>query len=301
MRYRLTRLLGDAAGGLARAWRSTALAGASIVSAVFVLGAFLMASSAVEGALDAWARAPGLSVYLADTATAGERDAVRRTLEASAVVAGVEFVDRGAAAGRFARAFPDLAPLLQAAGEEPLPASFEAVVRAGPGAEAEIDALVERLDAMGGVADVRLDRALVARVAEVVAAARWVGAALAGVLALAAALSVVSVVRLSYVARQDEVAILYLVGAPLTAIRGPFIVEGFLQGVAGAAAAMVLLALAHRWVAGRFGAAVGAALGLDALPFLPPASIAACIGVSGLLGAAAGLAAVHERPPGHLE
>jgi cell division transport system permease protein len=301
VRYRVTVLVVDAALGLARAWRSTALAGASIVSAVFVLGAFLMASRAVDEALDAWARAPGLSVYLADTATPDERDAVRRALEGSPVVAGVEYVDRGSAAGRFARSFPDLAPLLQAAGEEPLPASFEVVVRAEAGAGAEVDALVTRVGAMPGVADVRLDRALLARVAEVVRAARWAGAGLAGVLALAAALSVVSVVRLSYIARQDEVAILYLVGAPLWAIRGPFVLEGLLQGVAGSAVALAALAAAHRWIVARFGAAVAAALGLDALPFLAPTSIAACIAVSGLLGAAAGLAAVRERPPADLE
>lgn len=300
MRYRVRFLLVEAARSLARGWRSAALAGASIVSAVFVLGAFLIASGAVGAALDAWARAPGLSVYLADAATADERDAVRRVLEGSAIVAGVEYVDRGTAAARFARVFPDLAPLLQAAGEEPLPASFEAVLRAGPGAEAEVGALVERLGAMRGVADVRLDRALLARVTEVVGAARWAGAWLAGVLVLAAALSVASVVRLSYVARQDEVVILYLVGAPLWAIRGPFVVEGFLQGVAGSAVALAILAVVHRWVVGRFDAAV-AALGLDALPFLPPMSTALCIGISGLLGAAAGLAAVRERPPAPLE
>lgn len=294
-------LLVEALRSLVRGWRSTVLASASIVSAVFVLGAFLIASSAVGGAVDAWARAPGLSVYLADAATADERDAVRRALEGSALVASVDYVDRGAAAARFARVFPDLAPLLQAAGEEPLPASFEAVLRAGPEAEADIGALLERIGTMRGVADVRVDRALLARVTGVVSAARWAGAVLAGVLILAAALSVVSVVRLSYVARQDEVVILYLVGAPLWAIRGPFVVEGFLQGVAGSAVALAVLAVGHRWVVGRFGAAVAGALGLDALSFLPPTSAALCVGISGLLGAAAGLAAVRERPPARLE
>ncbi len=68
------------------------------------------------------------------------------------------------------------------------------------------------------------------------------GFALAVVLIFAAALSVASVVRLALVARREEIHIMQLVGAPLAYIRGPFIVEGLLQGGVGA-----LMALGGLW------------------------------------------------------
>ena len=59
---------------------------------------------------------------------------------------------------------------------------------------------------------------------------RGVGLVLAAVLTIAAALTVASVVRLALHARRDEIEIMQLVGAPPTYIRGPFVMEGTLQG-----------------------------------------------------------------------
>jgi cell division protein FtsX len=88
-------------------------------------------------------------------------------------------------------------------------------------------------------------------------------------LALAGALAIFSVVRLAYVARRDEVEILHLVGAPLLAIRGPFLVEGGLQAGGGALLGVLALALAIRVLHGRVGEALwsvlpgGAGVGLS--------------------------------------
>ena len=60
------------------------------------------------------------------------------------------------------------------------------------------------------------------------------GFALAALLVFAAALTVASVVRLALVARREEIHIMQLVGAPIAYIRGPFVVEGLIQGGIGA-------------------------------------------------------------------
>lgn len=62
------------------------------------------------------------------------------------------------------------------------------------------------------------------------------------VLAVAAALTVANIVRLACVARSDEIEIMRLVGAPLTYVRCPFVLEGILQGGVGASVALALLA-----------------------------------------------------------
>ena len=65
-----------------------------------------------------------------------------------------------------------------------------------------------------GVADVRYDREWLVRFASGLAAVRGTGFALALLMALAAALTVASVVRLGLQARSDEIEIMQLVGSP---------------------------------------------------------------------------------------
>ena len=60
-------------------------------------------------------------------------------------------------------------------------------------------------------------------------------------LAIASALTVANVVRLAAHARRDEIEIMQLVGAPLAYVRGPLVLEGVMQGGAGAIVAIVAL------------------------------------------------------------
>ena len=74
----------------------------------------------------------------------------------------------------------------------------------------------------------------------------WGGVVVALVLILAAIVTITSVLRLSYLSRREETDVLFLIGVPPSAIRGPFIVEGVLQALAGAAVALVAAAVRVR-------------------------------------------------------
>jgi cell division transport system permease protein len=279
--------LTEAAISLLRAWRSSLLALAAIVSAVFVLGAFLIVSRAVDAAVGRWSEAAELSVFLRDDADEAARTAIERRLRSHAAIRDVRLVTAAEAAQRFAKSFPDLAPLVGASGETPLPVSLEASLHRDADVE-DVLGLAASLREARGVADVRVDQELLAGIGRVTRAGRLVGGTLVAILLLAAALAIASVVRLSYVARRDEVDVLYLLGAPLSAIRGPFVTEGALQGALGTGLAVVLLAIVHRGVAGRY-ADVFAGLTIGFLP----AWLAASLVAGGIvIGACAGLAAV---------
>jgi cell division transport system permease protein len=68
-----------------------------------------------------------------------------------------------------------------------------------------------------------------------------VGLIAGGVLALAAAFTIANVIRLTMMLYREEIEIMRLVGATERIIRGPFLVEGMLQGTIGAALSVVLL------------------------------------------------------------
>ena len=103
-----------------------------------------------------------------------------------------------------------------------------------------------------------------------------------------------SVVRLALLARRQELEIMQLVGAPLAYIRGPFVVEGTLLGLIGAALAVA--ALWALYLSGR-GPLVAWASGImdtGDLTFLPAASIVGLLLGGTLIGAVGGGLASRE-------
>jgi cell division transport system permease protein len=103
----------------------------------------------------------------------------------------------------------------------------------------------------------------------VITFARGIGIIIVGLLALASALTVANVVRLAAHARRDEIEIMQLVGAPFTYIRGPLVLEGVLQGGAGALVAMASLAVLFAVARARYGSGVAESVGLGSITFLP--------------------------------
>jgi cell division transport system permease protein len=68
-----------------------------------------------------------------------------------------------------------------------------------------------------------------------------VGIVAGGVLAIAAAFTIANVIRLTMMLYREEIQIMRLVGATERIIRGPFLIEGFLQGLIGGILAVILL------------------------------------------------------------
>jgi cell division transport system permease protein len=200
-------------------------------------------------------------------------------------------VSKSDALTRFRRDFAELASLTEAFDDNPFPASVEVRVGADAGRDGRADALVQRLAALPGVADVRYDREWLGRLAAGLGAIRGAGVALALLMAVAAAVTVGAVVRLGLYARRDELEIMELVGSPMTFIRGPFVVEGLMQGGLGALAALGLLWLGFVAVTGWWGGEVSALLDGSAVRFLP-LRLAAYLVLGGMVvGGAGGFAA----------
>jgi cell division transport system permease protein len=81
-----------------------------------------------------------------------------------------------------------------------------------------------------------------------------VGIALIVLLSVSAAIVIANTIRLTVFARRREIAIMQLVGATNMYIRLPFIAEGMLAGVLGAAVAIGVLALAEHQVVPKLAA-----------------------------------------------
>jgi cell division transport system permease protein len=280
----------EASASLWRGRKAAILSVLTIAGGLFVLGFFLALNTNLQRVVGRWTESAELSVYLKDDATPGQLQVVDELVSQSGLAARREYVTKDQAATRFKQDFPDLAGAADRMDSNPFPASFE--VRLKPEvreAGAAVDGLASTLAGVGGVADVRYDRRWLTRLNAVVRFLRALGFAIVVLLAVASALTVANVVRLAASARQDEIEIMELVGAPLSFVRGPFVVEGVLQGGAGAILAMILLWVLFAAANARYGNVVAQTIGLGAITFLPLSLSLVIIGGGMLLGCIGGL------------
>lgn len=282
--------------GAAALWRSrgsSAFAVLAIALAIIVLGALLILTWNGEQLLARWSAAAEFSVYLRDDATSEQRGAIETVVDQSGLAAGREYVSKAEALTRFRREFAELSELTSGFDENPFPASIEVRVRSG-GDEEAAEALVKRLIAMPGVADTRYDKDWLTRVGAGLGTIRAAGFALAVLMAVAAAVTVATVVRLGLRARRDELEIMELVGAPLVFIRGPFVAEGFIQGGIGALLAITALWIGFLVAMAWWGQDLNSLLDGAAVQFLP-IRLSLYLIVGGMVvGSVGGLVAARE-------
>jgi len=256
----------EAIASLWRGRRSGALSMATIALALFVLGAFLIVTSNLERLGTEWSSSADMSVYLNDAVAPAERQAIESALTGDVITERV-YVSKADALARFRKTFADLASGMEGLGDNPLPASYE--VRLRTGADQAIDSLVLRVRELPGVADVRYDRQWLARLLAAIGVVRRLGLGLGILLGAAAALTVANVVRLALFARRDELDIMQLVGAPQIYIRGPFVMEGTLQGGLAAIVAVAGLGITFLALRATYLAPLAATINLSSVRFLP--------------------------------
>jgi cell division transport system permease protein len=279
---------------LLRGRGSTAAAVIAIALAIIVLGSLLMATWNVERLVAQWTAASEFSVYLSDEATSEERGAIEAVIDGSGIADGHEYVSKADALVRFRRDFAELASLASAFDDNPFPASVEVRIRPEAESDGRAQGLVQRVATLPGVADVRYDREWLTRVAAGLDAVRGTGFVLGMLMALAAGVTVASVVRLGLQARRDEIEIMQLVGSPIAFIRGPFIAEGVLQGGLGALIALGVLWLGFAAAGAWWGTELSTLLEGGSIRFLPVRLCAALVAGGMAVGGAGGFAAARH-------
>ena len=233
-------------------WRSRLVNSVSIGTiavSLFVLGAFLTVAGNLGTVVSRWTEKIQIIVYLEDGIEDRVRDSLENRLREDAAVESIELVDREEALARFQTLFRDLSSLPEDLGENPFPASLEVNLRPTHQSPAEVQRLAAEFTSVPGVQEIQYDLLWIERLATGVRLLRGIGAFLGGILVLAGIFTISNVIRLTVYAREDELDIMRLVGATRAYVKGPFVVEGMVQGGLGGLVAAGLLWLALRWLA----------------------------------------------------
>lgn len=285
----LAFVVGEALRDVRRAGRVGVSAVLLITLALGALGAFWLASLNLGRAVAQWGERLRVVAYLkqepADPAP------LVRALSAMDGVARVRYVSKADALASLKRSLGDRASVVDDLARNPLPASLEVTPAASAATPEGTRALSTRLAALPEVEEVQGGAEWVQSLANWQRLLRNLGLAVGALLAVAAILTATTATTLVLHIRRDEMEIMRLVGASGTAVRLPILLQGLMQGLAGAGLALAGLAIAHALLAPRLEPLLAVTLGLARAAFLSPPQIVLLLGGGAALGALGGLLA----------
>jgi cell division transport system permease protein len=278
--------------GLREDPRLSLVAISSLSVAFLCLSAALLGLTNLRELAERWGRTHHMSVYLKDGAERADVDRLLQVLEKLPALARVDYVSGSQAREQFLResaARSDLAALPV----EAFPASIEVEFAAQVNA-ARIEDVARKVGAFSAVVDqVDTYRTWFERLGALLSAGRMVALLLALLVAFCAFAVVSNTIRLSVTHRKDEIEMLRMCGATDAFVRGPFLVEGTLQGLVASGVAMLILVTGFLLLRNQIDAAL-APLGGMRVSFLPPLVAVGIVLGGGVLGAFGSVVSIHR-------
>lgn len=227
-------------------WRNRVMSVAAIVTMMLMLlllSGLLIVVSGLQAGLSFVEQKVDVQAYLNDGVAQDRVDTLMTQVRALPEVAEVTYKSKDQALAEWQQQLVERGQqdLSVVTGTNPIPASINVKLRT-PGVYGQV---VETLKAPPGVVK-RVDetRKVVDAIVSITNVLRTIGLVMLVMVGLTVLFIVVNTIRMAVMARADEIEIMRLVGASDAFIRWPFIFEGLLVGLIGAAVTLLLLLLA---------------------------------------------------------
>ncbi len=226
----------------ANLFRNVTLTLASVLTVVVSLtlfGSALLLRQGVQNANDRFKGGIEFIVYLQPQITQDQKASLERDLKANPDVKRYTFVDQDQTYEEFKRLFQNSPQLVETVTAEILPPSFRVAPRIQD--PEVVKALGDQFQGKSGVYEVVFAFEVVQRIQETFnkIGVRFLAAAV--LLLVAALMLILNTIRVAMFARRREIEVMKLVGATNWFIRIPFIVEGIIQTLLGAAVAVGIM------------------------------------------------------------
>ena len=240
---------------------------------------------------ESWGVDVPLTVYMVEGTKPEDTDALAARLTALPEVAHADRITPQVALERLEDGLGGQGGVLEGIDAEALPDSIEVHLRDGVPA-AFASRLADRVETFEHVDEVALLGRWVERAERLLTTLRNMAVGLGLLVGLACMAIVWSTIRLGVFARRSEIAILRLVGGTDAFVRGPFVVEGVVQGVLGTGLALAGLYLAFDLLQPFLEEGLSMVFAAGALHFFTPTQIAVGVAFGALVGFAGARAAV---------
>lgn len=269
--------------GMAQAPMVQVLAIATTAVCMLLLGTVMLAWTNAQSVAEAWGIDVPVTVYLHDDAPQGEVDELTERLHAIPEVAEVERVSPQDAMTRLADGLGGEASMLEGIEADVLPATLEVHLDEGtPSAFAM--ALADKVAKFAIVEDVAVAGSWADQAQAMLRTVGQMALGAASLVGLACMAIVWSTIRLAVYARRSEIQILRLVGGSTQFVRGPFIVEGLMQGALGATLALAILYVGFDTVRPFLEDGLSLLFAAGTLRFFTPVELGLGVGFGALVG-----------------
>jgi len=275
-------------------WGVVASIGAFTV-AFLVTGIFLLLTLNLSIAVAQWAEDFQVVVFLHDGNTPDKLTLLRKQLDKELAVREVTYVSKSQALADFRKQLRDQESLLEGLKDNPLPASFQLRIHKKYQTADALRQLAASLKRVEGVEDVLYGQEWIERLTGIIQVMKILGIVIGGVLGVTSLFIVANTIRLAVYARAEEIEIMRLVGATRAYIQLPLILEGTLQGGAGAALALGILYALYRATLWQLGTSAPTIFSEPEMgQFLEAGYQMIMVGVGALLGGVGSLVAVRR-------
>ncbi len=258
MRFSLVFFLREAFKNLRLNLLMSATAITTTAVCVLILGIGILVSAHIEGIIRKVGQDVAITAFFPENASQEEIDEARSSVESYPEVSEASYVSQEEALERFQRVMADQPEIYEGIESDVMPASLD--IQLNNPRDSEV--VAEKLRAEG-FEDLGYPQQTIERLNQVTSYIIWVLRGATALFLAASILLIFNTIRLSIFARRKEIEVMKLVGASDGFVRAPFLLEGLVQGLIGAALAALLVV----WMNSVF---VGWAQ--QALPFVPVSS-----------------------------
>jgi cell division transport system permease protein len=233
--------------GLSRNRLMTFVALGTIIVSLIIYGLVILGLYNVYNITKSFESKLYIMAYLKDDVDDVTINRIKPLILSNVGVKKVEFLDKETSWQNFRKKFEKNLQILDYDSTNPLPDAFK--VEATNVEQVEnVAVFLKNLD---GVEEVRYGLGMAEKLKHLIKSMEIGGLVLVSLLGAATLLIIVNTIRLTVLARQNEIVIMQLVGATDGFIEWPFIIEGIVLGLSGAICASIVLKYVYEAVALR--------------------------------------------------
>lgn len=233
--------------GFRRAKLSTFAAIMTICASLLLLGSFAILVLNANAVVESLREKVEMEAFLADYLSPVETSIVRDSIALIPGVREVKYVSKEDAAKIFKEEFgEDVHKVLDF---NPLPASVKIFLKEGYRTAKGAEAVYEAAKKIRGVEDVIYRKSLMEMLDRRATTFLWIVFGMGIFITISSVFLVANTIRLAIYAKRKIIQTMKLIGATKSFVRGPFILEGLVQGFVGGALAAVILFLVFEYFA----------------------------------------------------
>ncbi|UCF64936.1 MAG: ABC transporter permease [bacterium] len=228
---RLFFFLKEGVIGLRRARLSATISIISLTLALTLIGIFMLTGLNMKDVIYRFYRQIEIEVFLEPNLSNQDRNRLKQEIQRFPQIGEIDYISREDALKEFQEIFgEDLQSIIS---ENPLPASYRIVISSDYSNPATVDQLARDISTLEGVQEVIYQKEIIRFLHKYLRLGIAVTFIFAMILLIIITILIFNTIRLTIYARRNIIQIMKLVGATNYFVKGPFIAEGFLQGIIG--------------------------------------------------------------------